>query len=176
MQILYALQRMDSRLFLALFRQGERRMVRPGAVAVSRSADGYLHALVPLSLLLLGVPGATSVIALVAVALAIERPLYWVLKNSFGRKRPQEYWPGFTSLVVAGDRFSFPSGHTSAAFLLATALAIVYREPLYPVYCWAGAVAVSRVLLGVHFPGDTVAGAVLGSALAVVAASCLGMI
>ncbi len=43
-------------------------------------------------------------------------------------------------------------------------------------YLWASCVAMSRVILGVHFPGDTVAGALMGSSIALATASYLGLI
>ncbi|MCB1845501.1 MAG: phosphatase PAP2 family protein, partial [Halioglobus sp.] len=70
---------------------------------------------------------------------------------------------------------SFPSGHTSAAFLLATALTITYQEPAVAMCGWAGLVALSRVILGVHYPGDTLAGAVMGSGIALFTANQLGL-
>ncbi|PLW84475.1 phosphatase PAP2 family protein [Kineobactrum sediminis] len=149
-------------------------MVRPLAKAVSRSGDGYLHLLLPLLLLLYGSPHAGPFIQLLIPALLMERALYWSLKNSLKRQRPQEAVPGFRSLVTAADRFSFPSGHSSGAFLLATSLAVIYGGPMAVIFVWAGAVALSRVLLGVHFPGDTLAGAVMGSSIVLLTAHLLG--
>lgn len=175
MEILYALQRFDVRLFTQLFRQGERRMIRPLARALSRSADGYLYVLVPLLLYMLGAGQVAEFTLLLFASLVVERVLYWLLKNGLRRRRPQEFMPGFRSLVVAADRFSFPSGHTSAAFLLATALYVVYQGPVFSVYLWATAIGLSRVILGVHYPGDTVAGAVMGSATVIFIANQLGV-
>jgi len=176
MELLSALQQFDHRLFTRVFRQGERRMIRPLARALSRSGDGHLHVLVPLLLWILGADKLLVFCALLAVALLVERAIYWVLKNSLKRRRPQEYLPGFRSLITASDQFSFPSGHSSAAFLLATTLWIVYGGPVFAMYFWASSVAMSRVILGVHFPGDTVAGALMGSSIAVAMASYLGLL
>ena len=176
MALLDSLQQAELNLLARIFRQGERRAVIPAARALSRSGDGYLHALLPLLLGLMGVPRWQDFALLVALALLVERLLYFSLKNSLRRKRPQEAVPGFRSLIMASDRFSFPSGHSSGAFLLATALVILYGSALLPIYIWAVCVALSRVLLGVHFPGDTLAGAMMGSAVAVVTAGQLGMI
>lgn len=176
MEVLSALQKYDLHLFGKLFRQGERRMAIPLARAISRSGDGYLHLLVPLLLWGAGVGALGDFAALLALALLVERALYWLLKNSLKRRRPQNAMPGFRSLIVASDEFSFPSGHTSAAFLLATGLVIVYGGPVIAMYLWAGCVGLSRVLLGVHFPGDVLAGAVMGSSAALFCASQLGML
>jgi undecaprenyl-diphosphatase len=175
MEILAKLQQFELRLLTKLFRQTERRAVVPLARALSRSGDGYLHLLVPLLIGALDPASFVTLFSLVALALGIERCLYWLVKNGLRRPRPQEALPGFRSLVVAGDQFSFPSGHSSAAFLLATCLFLLYGGIAVPMYLWACAVALSRVLLGVHYPGDIVAGAAMGSGIAILAAGILGM-
>lgn len=95
---------------------------------------------------------------------AAERLLYLVLKKGIKRNRPPNVIPGFSSVIKASDEFSFPSGHTSAAFLAVTTLVLVLPSPMIAVlYSWSVTVALSRIVLGVHFPLDTVAGALLGS-------------
>jgi len=176
MEILNTLHQFDLRLLTRVFRQGEKRMVIPLARAVSHSGDGYLHLLVTLMLWLLQVPGYQSFTLLLAIALVIERALYFTLKNSLKRRRPQQAVPGFHSLIKASDQFSFPSGHSSGAFLLATALIVLIAGSSAVLFLWAVSVALSRVLLGVHFPGDTVAGAFMGSSTALFTASWLGLL
>ncbi len=176
MKLLTAMHRLDLHLLARIFSQGERRMVRPLARAVSRSGDGYLQALVPLLLWLLGVPQAVGFATALATALVAERALYWSLKNSLRRRRPQVAVPGFRSLITASDQFSFPSGHTSAALLLATLLTLFYGGPFVVVFVWACGVALSRILLGVHFPGDTVAGALMGAGIALATAQLPGLL
>ena len=176
MEIFAKLQQFELRLLAKLFSQTERRAVVPMARALSRSGDGYLHLLVPLLLGALDPASFLALFSLVALALGIERSVYWLVKNTLKRPRPQEALPGFRSLVVAGDQFSFPSGHTSAAFLLATTLCLVYGPALAITYLWAILVALSRVVLGVHFPGDTLAGAFMGTSTCLFAASILGLL
>jgi len=175
MQILSALQRVDLRLFAWLFRNGKRYFLVTPARAVSHSGDGYLHVLVPVLLVFMGAPLAGEFVLMLALALLIERPLYWVLKNALKRRRPEQYVPGFRSMIVASDQFSFPSGHSSAAFLLVTCLCVSYGAPAGAMLLWAGAVGFSRVLLGVHFPGDIIAGASMGTTVALMASSLLGL-
>ena len=175
MEILGTLQKYEMRLFASVFRQTERRMVIPMARAISHSGDGYLHVLVPLLLWLLDPAGFALLLPLLVISLAIERTLYWLVKNSLRRPRPQETVPGFRSLIRASDQFSFPSGHSSGAFLLATALLLIYGPVAAPLFLWAFAVALSRILLGVHFPGDILAGALMGSGIALICAAQLGI-
>jgi undecaprenyl-diphosphatase len=170
-----ALHDFDLRLLDGVFRQGQRRAVRPLARALSRSGDGYLHLLIPLSLALLGARDLVGFTLLLGLSLGIERCLYWALKNTLRRRRPADALPGFHSLITASDQFSLPSGHSSAAFLLATALTLFYGGPVSALYLWATGVALSRVVLGVHFPGDILAGALMGSGCVLVTAALLGL-
>ncbi len=87
-----------------------------------------------------------------------------VLKYTINRPRPFVTYPEIEKLVTAGSP-SFPSGHTSDAFALATSVSISYPKwyVIAPLYTWAGAVGYSRMHLGVHYPSDVLAGAVLGT-------------
>jgi len=170
MRVLDSLQNADYHLLVAM-RQSESRLALHSR-AVSRSADGYLYVLFG-ALIALSPAGGETFLQHIVLAYATERSLYWVTKNSLRRKRPYDALPGFRSQIIASDEFSFPSGHTSAAFLFAT-LVTLYLGPLaLPLYLWAAAVAMSRVVLGVHFPSDTVVGAILGTAIALATASWL---
>lgn len=156
--------------------QRRRRLTLLGLIArgVSRSADGWLYALLPLLYFACYGRDVLGIIRLGVAAFAMERVIYFVLKNTLRRRRPAEYLPDFRSIVQASDRFSLPSGHTSGAFLFAALCSLEFGAPaaliLYP---WACLVGASRVVLGVHFPSDIVAGAVLGSTLLPVAARVL---
>ncbi len=85
------------------------------------------------------------------------------LKYSINRPRPFETYPDIEKLTSGGSP-SFPSGHTSDAFALATSLTIAYPKwyVIAPSYAWAGAVGYSRMELGVHYPSDVLAGALVG--------------
>lgn len=78
------------------------------------------------------------------------------------RRRPS--LPGLAPLTGTTTGLSFPSAHAATSF----AAALVYSRrglPAVPLYGLAGAMACSRVYLGVHYPSDILAGAALGSAL-----------
>jgi membrane-associated phospholipid phosphatase len=87
-----------------------------------------------------------------------------ILKYTINRKRPFEIYPDIQK-ESAGGSPSFPSGHTSSAFSLATSLSLNYPKwyIIVPSYTWAGAVGYSRMHLGVHYPSDVLAGALIGS-------------
>lgn len=152
---------------LRMFRWCQQRRYRKVLVVlarqVSRSADGHLYLLIGVLALYFQY---LTFLALSVAAFAIERVLYFVTKNYFRRNRPPDIIPGFRSVVTASDKFSFPSGHTSAAFLMSTSVALFFPSLVWVLYPWAAVVGWSRVMLGVHFPGDSFAGAVLGSTVA----------
>lgn len=139
---------------------------------LSKSGDGWLYPLSPLLFFLLGYPAKTFFFTLLSTCL-VERSIYLMAKNSFRRQRPANILPNFSSLLIAPDEFSFPSGHTSGAFLIATTIVMVFGIAFLPVYIWAAGIGLSRVVLGMHFPSDIFAGALMGSGIALSIGSIL---
>lgn len=89
-------------------------------------------------------------------------------KRIVRRERPMRSYPDPEELYIYKpyySSFSFPSGHTSGCFSTATALTLKYPKwyVIAPAYLWAASVGVSRMHLGVHYPSDVLAGAVLGA-------------
>ena len=85
------------------------------------------------------------------------------LKYGVNRTRPFVSYKDIVPLSDGGGP-SFPSGHTSAAFAVATGLWMDYRHwyVAVPAFGWASLVAYSRLDLGVHYPSDVAAGIVVG--------------
>lgn len=133
---------------------------------ISRTGDGPLYAVLAALLWWQG-EAERELVRLALLAFAIELPLYLLLKNSLKRQRPV----GLPVFITPSDRYSLPSGHTAAAFLMATILATAF--PLWAplLFGWAALVGASRLLLGVHYLSDLVAGALLGGGCAVLALS-----
>lgn len=83
------------------------------------------------------------------------------LKLVVRRQRPE--LDGLPALIATPTRLSFPSAHATSSFAAARAFAPMIG--CVPVYALAGSLAASRVWLGVHYPSDVAAGAVLGTAI-----------
>lgn len=82
-------------------------------------------------------------------------------------RRPRPELPGLPALSPVVSRLSFPSAHATTSFAAARAYAGLVPAPV--LYATAGAFAVSRPYLGVHYPSDVIAGAVLGTLIGEVA-------
>ena len=106
----------------------------------------------------------------VGVSLGVDGMLTYGLKNAINRPRPHETYSDIYVLPGSETTLSFPSGHTSLAFATATALTLKYPKwyVIAPSYFWACSVGYSRMNLGVHYPSDVLAGAVLGAGSAYV--------
>ncbi len=91
----------------------------------------------------------------------------YALKYIIKRPRPYITYPDLSHLATEGTP-SFPSGHTSAAFALATSASLNYPKwyVIVPSFAWAGLTGYSRMYLGVHYPTDVLAGAALGAGTA----------
>lgn len=83
------------------------------------------------------------------------------VKGVLRRQRPA--LEGLPALIATPTRLSFPSAHASSSFAAARAYSRLL--PVAPLYATAGAMALSRVYLGVHYPSDIAAGALLGTAI-----------
>lgn len=99
----------------------------------------------------------------VAVALA-DSIAYRGIKQVYERPRPFQNPATSTWIRKIGQAHgpSFPSNHAANSFAAAVVLAWYFRRLRYVFYGVAGAVAVSRVMLGVHYPSDVLAGSILG--------------
>ena len=111
-----------------------------------------------LPLLVSGVLHAVAVRA--ALGLMISHALVQLIKRRVLRERPSIAL-GANALVSNPDAFSFPSGHATAAMAVAFVYAIAFPTLAGPLISVAACVGLSRVYLGVHFPGDVLAGQVI---------------
>jgi undecaprenyl-diphosphatase len=102
----------------------------------------------------------------VGVAILFAESSSGALKELVERDRPPLSRPVPEPLLETPSTYSFPSGHATVAFACATVLALAVPRLRWWLYALAALIAFSRVYVGVHYPGDVVAGAVLGVAIA----------
>ena len=160
--ILSQLYHMDVIFLTALFRLNHRRLLSKSIRYISKSGDGFLYPLTVILIAFFSVSSALSFFFTTCIAFSMELTIYFLLKNSLKRSRPSEKLDHIQNMMLPPDEFSFPSGHTAAAFVMATILASYYPSLSMPVYTWALLVGVSRVYLGLHYPTDILAGIILG--------------
>lgn len=167
--LLLTIHRFDVLLFLWVMKRKHLILWARLCRIFSRTADGYAYPILGLSAWYYGGEVGSSFALSLAAAFSFERPMYFVLKRGLKRNRPAAALPDYKSFIKPADQFSFPSGHTSGAFAIVALIALFYPQILYPALVWASLVGVSRVTLGVHFPSDILAGAVMGTGTACLA-------
>jgi len=103
----------------------------------------------------------------IGTGIALNTAMAVGLKYMINRDRPYITYPEIKPIATEGTP-SMPSGHTASAFNIATSLTLFYPKwyVAVPAYTWASGVAYSRMYIGVHYPTDLIAGAILGSGTA----------
>jgi undecaprenyl-diphosphatase len=154
------LSRIDARdraLFTRIMHRGSGvRPLRPIWLALTHL--GGARATISLCVLSVAVHRVTFGIAWKAlVALGISHALVQVVKRSAVRERPSLRL-SIDALIHEPDSFSFPSGHSCAAMAVAASFAWVFPLAAVPLLGLAFLIGLSRVMLGVHYPGDVVVG------------------
>jgi undecaprenyl-diphosphatase len=141
------------------------RWLRLWMVSATRLGDGWIWYSVGFALLLFG--GDLRYVAIVASASAEAAAVVFfrIVKNASKRKRPCQLEAHCWSNVLPPDQFSFPSGHSMSAFAIAIPLCFFYPELQAPLLVLSVSIAISRVILGMHFVSDVVVGSLLGMGL-----------
>lgn len=156
----------EVRLCIRINRKGRREAVRRFFSIVSRLGDGvFWYALMALLFATQGRQGMVAALHMAMIG-ALGVAIYKLLKERLVRERP---FISSADIVVGTpplDRYSFPSGHTLHAISF-TLIALHYFPGLaVALIPFAALVAVSRVILGLHYPTDVLAGAAIGTSLA----------
>lgn len=133
---------------------------------ISRCGDGPLYIAIALGLIAADIPHSDTFLFMGLTCYVLDVGLYLVLKNAIKRDRPAVKIDVFESWITPSDQFSFPSGHTAAAFVFAYLVLLFFPAFALAAYVMACLIGSSRVLLGVHYPTDILAGAALGTGCA----------
>ncbi|WP_205943244.1 phosphatase PAP2 family protein [Pedobacter frigoris] len=165
----HALQRFDDQILIDLSKK--RTPEKTGFFLFLSNHNDWVNIGVPAGLLAAGVIGDNKEMRqnalYVASSSAVNALVTMLVKKIV--KRPRPFLANVKiNAVYQPKHYSFPSGHTSTSFTTATALSQAYPKwyVIAPAYLWAGSVSYSRLYLGVHYPTDVAAGAILGTSTA----------
>jgi undecaprenyl-diphosphatase len=161
------MHKLDSNVCVAVNHTSQNRLIRDGFRLVSRLGDGLFWYALMLGLLMLkGTEALVPVVHMAASGL-VGTLLYKWIKGKTLRPRPyavrQEIFLTGTPL----DKFSFPSGHTLHAVVFTTVALSYYPQLAIILMPFTILIALSRVVLGLHYPSDVFAGALIGAGVAV---------
>ena len=136
--------------------------VRIWVICATRGGDGWLWYAMGLAILLFGGEERFAAAGAAGAASGIGIVVFLWLKRLTGRRRPCQIQPHRWAKLLPPDQFSFPSGHSITAFAVATPLGLFYPPLMLGLMVCAISVAISRILLGMHFLSDVVVGSLLG--------------
>jgi undecaprenyl-diphosphatase len=151
---------------LRINRLGQKEWIQKFFRSVSRHGDGGFWAAMALGLVLSRGVEVLPWLIQVAVTAIVGVLIYKLLKHFLVRERPYISHGAIQLGAAPLDRYSFPSGHTLHAVCFT--LLFGHVEPVLALVTlpFAILVALSRVILGLHYPSDVLAGAAIGVTLA----------
>jgi undecaprenyl-diphosphatase len=141
--------------------------------AVSRVGDGWIwYAIIVCLPIANGAVGTSASVRMIGVG-AVNLVLYRIVKRWIARPRPYRTCPGICARSRSLDEFSFPSGHTLHSVAFSLILTVYY--PISALFVWPLTIliALSRIVLGLHYPSDVLVGALIGGITAAVSFNLL---
>jgi undecaprenyl-diphosphatase len=163
----------DSNLCLLVNRMSQRHALAVVFRFVSRIGDGiFWYSLMAVLPLLYGRRGLIAAGVMAVVGL-LNLGLYRKCKGSISRERPFISLEPINLAGVPLDRYSFPSGHTQHAVGFSVTAIAFFPQMAVVLYPVTFLVALSRPLLGLHYPSDVLMGAVLGFSVSQIVLFCL---
>lgn len=156
---------------LRINRYGQALALRRFFALVSRLGDGWFWACMAAVCVMLSGTAALPFVMQAALTAAVGILVYRLLKGRLNRERPFIANGQILCGTPPLDRYSFPSGHTLHA--VSFTILFTHFEPLLLLVAapFAALVALSRVILGLHYPSDVLVGAALGASLALLSLS-----
>ena len=155
----------DQRLMRRVNRWQPPRWIRLWMICATRGGDGWLWYVMGLVILIFGGQNRFAAVGCAAMAAGIGILAFLKLKRLTGRKRPCTFEPSCWARLLPPDQFSFPSGHTITAFAVTLPMMHFYPDLKAGLLFCACSIAISRVMLGLHFLTDVLAGAAIGMLL-----------
>jgi undecaprenyl-diphosphatase len=135
-------------------------------VAISRAGDGWVWLGLALLLAVLAGPAGWRAVREMLLIGALSLPTYKLLKRATARPRPSAHGNELEPLLAPLDLYSFPSGHTLHAVAFTLAAGDHFPALLWVLAPLAILIALSRLVLSLHYPSDVAAGAALGGLIA----------
>ncbi|HYA16340.1 MAG TPA: phosphatase PAP2 family protein [Bryobacteraceae bacterium] len=135
----------------------------------TRAGDGWLWGLIGIAVLFSPDALRFRAIEAAACAVAVGIVVFHKVKRIVCRTRPRDIEPHCWANIITRDKFSFPSGHSTTAFAVALSLGSFYPEILPLLLLLAANVAISRVIVGMHFLSDILVGSGTGALLGYIA-------
>jgi len=131
----------------------------------TRAGDGWLWGLIGIAVLFSSDTMRFRAIEAAGGAVTCGIVLFHRVKRMVCRVRPRDVEPHCWAHIVTRDKFSFPSGHSTTAFAVALSLGSFYPEIMPVLLVLAANVAISRVVVGMHFLSDVLVGSGAGALL-----------
>src|SRR5579864_4062873 len=161
------IQSNDHRLMRRVHRWRAPRWFRILMIVATRGGDGWLWYALGLILVVFRGPHRFAAIGAATSAAVAGIFIFRSLKHASHRKRPCEIEPHCWASILPPDKYSFPSGHSITAFAIALSIGLFYPQLQGCLLVIAFLIAGSRIILGMHFLSDVLAGSVIGAGLGV---------
>lgn len=161
--ILYKIQQWDDNTLDLVCGFSRRAFADQLFLLFSKSGNGLFYVTLTVGVAILEFRLFPSFLIASVTAFAAGLIAHTQIKKVVGRLRPFENSPALKPAFIPLERFSFPSGHTTHAFLMANLLSAFFPVLLLPALAWATMVGLSRIYFRVHYPSDIVAGMILGT-------------
>lgn len=161
-KLFYGCVNFDARLFLRIYSLSGKKVLDYFFYYITKIGDGWLYVVLLGLYLITYTKDALKILPALITAYAIDTVIYFIVKKNVKRTRPFKKIDGITSLVIPPDEFSFPSGHTAAAALMAVMGINCFPQVKVIFIIFTVLIGFSRIYNGVHYPLDVFAGAGLG--------------